>query len=277
MQSGKVIEGDVLLGADGIWSAVRAKMRGEPEKGEGSGAAYSGYTVFAGELAYESFDNGLVRYRVYIGPSKYFVVTDIGHGRYQWYAFLARPANSEEIIPMPEGKSNYLQEEFCGWSWEIHHIMKATKDHEIEQRDLYDRPPSVMKSWIDGDSVALIGDAIHAMAPNLGQGGCQAIEDAYVLWQELSRTTRRDEIGSRLSAYHRRRLLRSAAVQGLSRFASDIIIQGFDTPAKVVRKDDGSIQFQNFNYAGVVTKLLQPILPIFFWIQFTFLYAGWRN
>lgn len=46
------VRGDVLVGADGIWSAVRAAMRNEPAKGEGSGVSYSGYTVFAGELTY---------------------------------------------------------------------------------------------------------------------------------------------------------------------------------------------------------------------------------
>ena len=35
--------------------------------------------------------------------------------------------------------------------------------------------------------------------------------------------------------------------------------------------------FENFNYAGIVTRLLQPILPVFFTVQFAFLYDGWRN
>ena len=70
LSSGKTVRGDVLIGADGIWSAVRATMRGAPKKGEGSGATYSGYTVFAGELAYASPDNGEVGYKVYIGPGQ---------------------------------------------------------------------------------------------------------------------------------------------------------------------------------------------------------------
>jgi zeaxanthin epoxidase len=78
LESGKVVHGDVLVGADGIWSAIRASMRNEPQKGDGSGVTYSGYTVFAGELKYDSFDNGQVGYKVYIGPGQYFVVTDIG-------------------------------------------------------------------------------------------------------------------------------------------------------------------------------------------------------
>jgi zeaxanthin epoxidase len=175
LQSGAEVIGDVLVGADGIWSAVRASMTGTPKKGEGSGVTYSGYTVFAGELAYASPDNGQVGYKVYIGPQQYFVITDIGKGNYQWYAFLAKPANSAASEPKPDGTSMYLQNVFQGWSDEIHAILKVTKEDEIEQRDLYDRPPSIdAKKWVDGN-VALLGDGIHAMMPNLGQGGCMAM------------------------------------------------------------------------------------------------------
>jgi zeaxanthin epoxidase len=162
LESGKTVDGDVLIGADGIWSAIRASMREEPVKGDGSGVTYSGYTVFAGELAYDSFDNGQVGYKVYIGPGQYFVVTDIGKGNYQWYAFLAREPGSASEEEKPEGTSKYLQGIFAGWSGDIHHILQATQEHEIEQRDLYDRPPSVRKPWTDGP-VALLGDAVHAM------------------------------------------------------------------------------------------------------------------
>lgn len=274
LDSGKTVQGDILIGADGIWSAVRAKMRDEPMRGDGSGVAYSGYTVFAGELKYDSFDNGEVGYKVYIGPGQYFVITDIGKGNYQWYAFLARPPGSVESEEKPDGKVPFLSNIFTGWSDDIHHILTATKEHEIEQRDLYDRPPSVLKPWNKGH-VALLGDSVHAMMPNLGQGGCQAIEDAFVLEQELQTITSRSQIKDKLGRYRERRLIRSAVVQGLSRFASDIIIRGFDTPAKIVTTP--SFKLENFNYAGIVTKILQPILPIFFSIQFNFLYDGWKN
>merc|ERR1740138_1297548 len=86
----------------------------------------------------------------------------------------------------------------------------------------------------------------------------------------------RKELEGTLQDYRNRRLVRSAAVQGLSRFASDIIIRGFDTPCKLGWKD-GKFVAENLNYAGVVTRMLQPILPIFFAVQFAFLYDGWRN
>merc|ERR1712176_1264854 len=248
-------------------------MTNTPSRGDESGVTYSGYTVFAGELNYDRGDPEC-GYKVYIGPLQYFVITDIGRGRYQWYAFLARPADSESSEEKPEGSSKYLQNLFTGWSEEIHDILIATQEHEIEQRDLYDRPPSVLKPWTTGN-VALLGDAVHAMMPNLGQGGCQAIEDAFVLVEELSALKSRDRIEAALQSYKNGRLIRSAAVQGLSRFASDIIIRGFDTPFKITY--DPEFKVENFNYAGVVTRMLQPILPIFFWVQFTFLYDGWKN
>jgi len=282
LSDGEEVTGDVLIGADGIWSNVRASMTDTPARGDESGVSYSGYTVFAGELEYSKDKEGAVLgpdpacgYKVYIGPQKYFVITDIGRGRYQWYAFLARPADSEQNEEKPDGQSMYLQTLFSGWSDEIHDILRVTTEDEIEQRDLYDRPPSVLKPWTKGH-VALLGDAIHAMMPNLGQGGCQAIEDATVIGDKLTSLSHRSEVTAALSDYRDTRLTRSAAVQGLSRFASDIIIRGFDTPCKLGWYD-GAFVAENVNYAGVVTRLLQPVLPVFFAVQFAFLYDGWDN
>jgi zeaxanthin epoxidase len=81
---GSAVDADVLVGADGIWRAVRAQMYGEGEVKAKSadgltqqGCPYSGYTVFAGEFVPESADDFAdyfeCGYKVYIGPKKYFV------------------------------------------------------------------------------------------------------------------------------------------------------------------------------------------------------------
>merc|ERR1719352_1289274 len=95
------------------------------------------------------------------------------------------------------------------------------------------------------------------MMPNLGQGGCQAIEDASVIANKLEHISRRSEIEGVLSEYRDTRLTRSAAVQGLSRFASDIIIRGFDTPMKLGFYD-GQFVAENLNSTPMPTPMPDP-------------------
>jgi len=106
MNDGSRIDGDVLVGADGIWSSVRAKMYGEPLiRGPGATAEYSGYTVFAGECFCDPPDRKDTGYKVYIGPEQYFVISDIGGGQMQWYAFVAL---SEGFVP-PTDMLSYIK------------------------------------------------------------------------------------------------------------------------------------------------------------------------
>merc|ERR1712072_409362 len=73
---------------------------------------------------------------------------------------------------------------FEGWDADVLARLEASLEEQIEQRDIFDRKPVL--SWVKGNA-ALIGDSAHAMQPNMGQGGRQAIEDAYVLADQLSR------------------------------------------------------------------------------------------
>ena len=64
-----------------------------------------------------------------------------------------------------------------GWSEEVFDLLDSTPLDEVEQRDLYDRPPSV--SWKNG-RVVLLGDAAHPMMPNLGQARCVWVRRVWV-------------------------------------------------------------------------------------------------
>jgi len=317
----QVIKGfDVLVGADGIWSNVRAQMWGEPSSRPGT-CTYSGYTLFAAETVMKPdseffnkegyFDAG---YKVYIGPSKYFVTSDVGSGRIQWYAFLALPAGTKARASNAE----FCKEEFEGWSPEIHACLNNTPDEIIEQRDLYDRRPSVLKSWSKGH-VTMLGDAVHPvrvvadpssfllppssffplpsslcllllekanlspsplettrpkqMMPNLGQGGCQAIEDAYVLTNLLCDVTDKSQLPDRLQEYYRQRIVRSAIVQGMSRLSSDIIITSFSTPFRFDEFVKEGLDYKYLTLPSLLTSYLQFFLPYIFYAQFGYLYS----
>ena len=171
---GSRYEADLLIGSDGLRSKVRDVV--SPEVGEPS---WSGYTCFAAISYVVPDDIKEVGYKVFLGRRKYFVSVDVGGGRIQWYAFLNIPPGAlPETSKRGEPAIAFLREEFDGWSHEVFQLLDNTPFDEIEQRDLYDRPPQV--TWSSG-RVCLLGDAAHPMMPNLGQGGCMAIEDAFVL------------------------------------------------------------------------------------------------
>jgi len=272
-EDGSEHECDVLIGADGIWSATRAQMWGEAKKGEGSGCSYSGYVVFAGETVYKPDDYFDVGYKVYMGPKRYFVCSDVGRGRIQWYAFCSVPEGAE----IPEGnaeKKEYAKNAFFGWSQQVLDLIEATPAPTIEDRALYDRPPSFFKSWADGP-VCLLGDAVHPMMPNLGQGGCQAMEDGHTLMNMLREVKDRKEVPDVLQNYYRARIFRTATVQFLSRIASDLLLDTFTFPWKA---DEGLSAPHgpgkgDFNYNAVVVNYLRHLLPPIFVGQFTFLYS----
>lgn len=62
---------------------------------------------------------------------------------------------------------------FEGWCDNVIDLIVATDEEAILRRDIYDRPPTF--TWGKG-CVTLLGDSVHAMQPNMGQGGCMAIE-----------------------------------------------------------------------------------------------------
>jgi zeaxanthin epoxidase len=291
---GSTVDADVLVGSDGIWSAVRAKMYDEGEvkamSADGrtqQGCPYSGYTVFAGEFVPKQqsdfadyFECG---YKVYIGPGKYFVTSDVGNGRVQWYSFIAQPPGTKRASDSWEGGEStddegadvisYLKGLHEGWTDEIRYVLDSTPAGSVEQRDLYDRWPEFRRSWADG-SVVLVGDAVHPMMPNLGQGGCQAIEDAYELTKVLQSVTLSGAAPSdpalvrdALQRFYKKRVLRVAGVSLLSRLASDLIINFFDTPwSPHDSKGQTALSYLTFCWKPLLQYLVFPM-------QFLFLYS----
>ena len=83
----------------------------------------------------------------------------------------------------PGSKKERLLHIFGHWTDMVTDLIKATPEDDVLRRDIYDRAPIL--NWTTG-RVALLGDSAHAMQPNLGQGGCMAIEDGFQLSKDLA-------------------------------------------------------------------------------------------
>ena len=212
------------------------------------------------------------------------VLSQVGDGRVQWYSFLALPPGTKRADDSWEGGAStedqgndvidYLKGLHEGWTDEIKYVLDSTPAAAVEQRDLYDRWPEFFRSWSDG-SVVLLGDAVHPMMPNLGQGGGMAIEDAYELARALEACVAEngggkppaEAVHAALQGFYETRMPRVAGVSLLSRLASDLIINFFDTPwSPHDEKGQTPLSYLTFFW--------KPLLQYFvFPLQFLFLYS----
>ncbi len=194
---GREAQADILIGADGLRSAIRGQLWGETKP------VYAGYTAWRGVTKFESALFPLGVGTEYWGQGQRFGLTHIGRGRVYWFAAKNAPQGGQD---KPEGRQSELLEYYRDWAKPIEAVIAATDESAILRNDIYDRPP--LKQWSQG-RVTLLGDAAHPMTPNLGQGACQAIEDAVVLADCLRQAP---EIAPALRLYDQRRSARTAKV-----------------------------------------------------------------
>src|ERR1051326_2078276 len=165
VEDGRKECGDILVGADGLHSVVGAQLHGELVP------RYAGYTCWRGLASFEHKalppGTGFEAW----GPGKRFAAHHCGPGRIFWYATANTPAG---VADARGGHKAEVGECFQDWFSPIPELIEATQDL-ILRNDIVDRKP--LKSWSKG-RVTLLGDAAHTTTPNLGQGACQAIEDA---------------------------------------------------------------------------------------------------
>jgi len=187
--NGQSSDSEFLIGADGIHSRIRTQLLDETPP------TYRGYTVWRGISA--TTPNAIPPSTAIElhGNGKRFGIGPVGSAKLGWWAS-ANAANTSPKVEertadrrvwkqgesvasrRPTDTQRELLRLFEGWYRPVVQLIESTPSVSILRTGAFDRPAS--KVWGD-KRVTLLGDAIHPTTPNLGQGGCIAIEDAMVL------------------------------------------------------------------------------------------------
>lgn len=209
-------EADLVFGADGINSTVRAL-----HWPDAAPPVYAGYTAW----------RSIVRPRTpvtsggeTVGRGDRFGIAPLRDGRVYFYGSATVPAGADS----PGGELAELRRRFADWHDPIPDLLAATDQATLLRHDIYELPR--LDSYVRGP-VALLGDAAHAMTPNLGQGANLAIEDAVTVAALLDRHR---DIPSALAEYDRLRRARVEPLQRLSRRMGAALQMSW-APAVVIR------------------------------------------
>jgi 2-polyprenyl-6-methoxyphenol hydroxylase-like FAD-dependent oxidoreductase len=179
------VGGDVVIAADGAFSATRAALFG-PNR-----IRYCGQTAFRGRIALAT-DTVSETW----GAGARFGITPYRDNTTNWYASVSRPARERP----PDGELALLRRTFDGWPDPIPRVLAALTETDIMRHDLYRVDPP-LPSYVVGNTV-LIGDAAHAMTPDLGRGACEALIDAVALARHLTTSA---DVGPALARFDRER------------------------------------------------------------------------
>jgi 2-polyprenyl-6-methoxyphenol hydroxylase-like FAD-dependent oxidoreductase len=182
---GSRASGALLIGADGLHSATRRQMLGDTP------LRYSGYSSWRGVAPLAGPAHEVIEIW---GRGLRFGIVPIADAETYWFAVAnAKAGEADADRPM-------LLQRFASFGEQGRALLEATPQDCILRTDIQDRKP--VSTWSEG-RVCLLGDAAHPTTPNLGQGGCMAIEDAVVLGHCL---TKHAAFADAFSAYQQKRV-----------------------------------------------------------------------
>ena len=205
--NGVTVRGDVLIGADGIRSTVRARLFGVEDP------RYTGYVAWRGLVPMERLTAAMVvpDTAVWIGPGHFLTRYKTRRGTLLNYIAIARTRSwVEESWSVPSTVEALLSE-FREFEPTARSILMATPPDQCFKWGIFDRDP--LPAWTTG-RVTLLGDAAHPTTPFLGQGAAMALEDAMVLARAIEAA---GSVSEALGRYEQARVSRANGVLLASR------------------------------------------------------------
>ncbi|QBR04107.1 FAD-dependent monooxygenase [Paraburkholderia pallida] len=204
LESGETIEADVIIGADGIHSAIRRSILGDEKP------RFTGNICWRGMVPVDALPKGHVELASsnWLGPKGHVVHYYVkGGAMVNFVAVYETDEWTQESWSTPSSVDEILKT-YAGWNQEL--LTTFSKAERCFKWALYDRDP--LARWSQG-RVTLLGDAAHPMLPFLAQGAAMAIEDGYELASKISDVQSLAGIEEALAEYERQRIPRTSRVQ----------------------------------------------------------------
>ncbi len=171
-ENGTVASSKIIIGADGIHSIVRKEFFPKFQIRKAKQVCWRGL------VNYELPKNLQPKLKEAWYNNLRFGFVQIAKDKVYWYALTTFDNTIEEH------QKHQLKEKFNQFHPIVRELIKQTPIDQIHTDEISDLYP--ISNWIT-NKVCLLGDAAHAMTPNMGQGACQAIEDAFVLSECLEK------------------------------------------------------------------------------------------
>jgi 2-polyprenyl-6-methoxyphenol hydroxylase-like FAD-dependent oxidoreductase len=202
---------DALIGADGINSIVRSQLTGG-----WSAPRYAGVQQRFGITKLPEGTIAPPNFVEIAGRGLRFFTVPVSKDEVYWASAMRAPRGRSAAPMVPALEKSRLLSRFSGWMEPVESLIAGTDDDAVHGWDIVDRDP--ITTWGRGRAT-LLGDAAHPITPNLGQGACQAIEDAVVLAKFLAGAT---DVAQALRAYEASRVRRTNSFVRRSRMIGRI-------------------------------------------------------
>jgi FAD-dependent urate hydroxylase len=205
-ENGDSVNADLVIGADGARSVVRDYVVGRTVERQ-----YVGYVNWNGLIEMNAEWIPERNWVMYVGEHKRVSLMPAGNGQVYFFLDVPLPIGT---INDPKHYCSELSEFFKGWAEPVQRLIQTLDPNTTNRIEIHDVEP--LDQFVR-DRFVLLGDAAHSMAPDLGQGGCLALEDAWVLSECLV-----SDLSSSLKVYERSRLERSKTVVQRARQRSNV-------------------------------------------------------